>query len=60
MKKYNLTKYTDSNSLLKTTPQKKHYDKVIKEDTAFYLDGLCIGIYINVDKNVLSYVRNFM
>ena len=57
MKKYNLTKYTDSNSLLKTTPKKEHYDKVIKEDTAFYLDGLCIGIYINVDKNVLSYVR---
>ena len=57
MKKYNLTKYTDSNSLLKTTPKKEHYDKVIKEDTAFYLDGVCIGIYINVDKNVLSYVR---
>jgi len=57
MKKYNLTKYTDSNSLLKTTPKKEHYDKVIKEDTAFYLDGVCIGIYINVDKKVLSYVR---
>jgi len=57
MEKYNLTKYTDSNSLLKTTPKKEHYDKVIKEDTAFYLDGVCIGIYINVDKKVLSYVR---
>jgi len=57
MKIYNLTKYTDCNSLLKTTPQKKHYDKVIKEDTAFYLDGVCIGIYINIEKKLLSYVR---
>tara|TARA_R100001440_G_scaffold36941_1_gene56085 strand:- start:1379 stop:2212 length:834 start_codon:yes stop_codon:yes gene_type:complete len=57
MKIYNLTKYTDCNTLLKTTPQKKHYDKVIKEDTAFYLDGVCIGIYINIEKKLLSYVR---
>ncbi len=57
MKRFNLTKYQDSTELLKTTPQKNQFDKVIKEDTAFYLDGDCIGIYVNVDKKLLSYVR---
>ncbi len=57
MKKFNLTKYQDSSELLRTTPTKEHFDKVVKEDTAFYLDGECIGIYVNVDKEVLSYVR---
>ena len=57
MKRYNLTKHQDSATLLKTTPLKVHYDTVIKEDTAFYLDDICIGIYVNVDKALLSYVR---
>ena len=57
MKKYNLTKHNDSSSLLKTTPNINHYDIVIKEDTAFFVDGECIGIYINVDKELLTYVR---
>ena len=57
MKKYNLTKYNNCDTLLKSTPKRKHYNKVIKEDTAFYLDGQCIGIYINIEKDLLSYVR---
>ena len=57
MKRFNLTKHQDSNALLKTTPTKEHYDTVIKEDTAFYLDDICIGIYVNVEKELLSYVR---
>ena len=57
MKRYNLTKHQDSAALLKTTPTKEHYDTVIKEDTAFYLDDICIGIYVNVEKELLSYVR---
>tara|TARA_R110000823_G_C15835479_1_gene490654 strand:- start:24 stop:857 length:834 start_codon:yes stop_codon:yes gene_type:complete len=57
MKRYNLTKHQDSNALLKTTPTKEHYDIIIKDDTAFYLDDICIGIYVNVDKELLSYVR---
>lgn len=57
MKRYNLTKHQDSAELLKTTPTKEHYDTVIKEDTAFYLDDICIGIYVNVEKELLSYVR---
>jgi len=57
MKKFNLTKYKDSSSLLNTTPAKDHYDKVIKEDTSFYLNGECIGIYVNIAKELLSYVR---
>tara|TARA_R110002167_G_scaffold318797_1_gene524472 strand:+ start:1686 stop:2519 length:834 start_codon:yes stop_codon:yes gene_type:complete len=57
MKRYNLTKQKGCTSLLKTTPSASHYDIVIKEDTAFYLDDVCIGIYINVEKKLLSYVR---
>ena len=57
MKRYNLTKYKDNTNLLKTTPTKEHYDTVITEDTAFYLDDVCIGIYVNVQKELLSYVR---
>lgn len=57
MKKYNLTKHNDSSSLLKTTPNINDYDIVIKEDTAFFVDGECIGIYINVGKELLTYVR---
>ena len=57
MKRFDLTKYKDCSSLLQSTPKKEHYDKIIEEDTAFYLDGECIGIYINVDKKVLGYVR---
>tara|TARA_R100000781_G_scaffold65865_1_gene41450 strand:+ start:3495 stop:4328 length:834 start_codon:yes stop_codon:yes gene_type:complete len=57
MKRYELTKYEDCKGLLKTTPIKEHYDCVIKEDTEFYLGDKCIGIYVNVDKELLSYVR---
>ncbi|QDP61348.1 MAG: hypothetical protein Unbinned3904contig1002_30 [Prokaryotic dsDNA virus sp.] len=57
MKKYKLTKYKDNKDLIKTTPKEEHFDTVIKEDTAFYLDGECIGIYVNIDKKLLSYVR---
>ena len=58
MKIYKLTKYKDNTDLLKTTPTKEHYDVVINEDTAFYLNGECIGIYVNVDKELLTYVRD--
>jgi len=57
MKKYNLTKYKDCTNLLKTTPLTEHYDEVITDDTAFYLDDVCIGIYVNIDKELLTYVR---
>ena len=57
MKRYSLIKHQDSTALLKTTPLKGHYDTVIKDDTAFYLDDICIGIYVKVAKELLSYVR---
>tara|TARA_R110001599_G_scaffold326495_1_gene539095 strand:- start:19 stop:852 length:834 start_codon:yes stop_codon:yes gene_type:complete len=57
MKRFDLTKHNDSTHLLKTTPKITDYDMVIKEDTSFFLDGECIGIYINVDKSLLKYVR---
>ena len=57
MKKYNLQKVKDCSGWLKTTPLKSHYDKVIDEDTAFFLDNVCIGIYVNIKKELLTYVR---
>ena len=57
MKRFDLTKHEDCIDLLQNTPSKNDYDEVIKGDTSFYLNGECIGIYINVDKELLSYVR---
>jgi len=57
MKRFDLTKHQDCSDLLQNTPSKNDYDEVIKGDTSFYLNGECIGIYINVDKELLSYVR---
>ena len=57
MQKYNLTKYQDSKNLLSTIPKKEHYNKVIENDTMFFLNGECIGIYINVAQELLHYVR---
>lgn len=57
MQKYNLTKYQDSKNLLATVPKKEHYNKVIENDTMFFLNGECIGIYINVAQELLHYVR---
>tara|TARA_B110000503_G_scaffold139768_1_gene228986 strand:- start:1007 stop:1843 length:837 start_codon:yes stop_codon:yes gene_type:complete len=57
MKRFELTKHQDCNNLLQNTPQKTDYDIVIKSDTEFYLNGECIGIYLNVDKGLLTYVR---
>ena len=57
MKRFDLTKHQDCSGLLQNTPNKNDYDEVIKSDTSFYLNDECIGIYINVDKELLSYVR---
>ncbi len=57
MKRFNLTKYSDCKKLIKSTPLKEHYNTVIKEDTMFFLDNECIGIYVNIDKKLLKYVR---
>ena len=57
MKTVNLTKYNDSKQLLKSTPVAEHYDTVITDDTKFYLDGVCIGIYVNIDKQLLKGIR---
>ena len=57
MKRYNLTKYKGCDNLLKTTPKAQHYKEVVKEDTMFFLNKQCIGIYINIGKELLGYVR---
>jgi len=57
MKRYNLIKYEDCNKLLKTTPKENHYKEIIKSDTSFFLNGECIGIYLNIDKGLLHSVR---
>lgn len=57
MKKVNLVKYSDCSHLLRKTPKREEYDKVIREDSLLYLNSECIGVYINIDKKLLTQVR---
>jgi len=52
-----LKKIRDCKDLLKTTPKKEHFDRIIHEDCAFIKDGKTVGIYIKIDKNKLSLIR---
>jgi hypothetical protein len=57
MKIYNLKKTSECSNLLGKTPKSSEFTKVIREDTKFYLDGECIGIYINLPKKILGPLR---
>jgi hypothetical protein len=57
MKVYDLKKINDCRHLLGQTPIKNEYDTLISEDTKFMLEGQCIGIYINLPKNILKPLR---
>mgnify|MGYP003631195349 CR=1 FL=1 len=58
MRTVELKKINNSENLLKSTPLKKHYNKLITKDTKFYLNNECIGIYLNIDKEVLTGIRS--
>jgi len=57
MKIYDLKKINDCTHLLGQTPIKNEYDTLISEDTKFILGGECIGVYINLPKNILRPLR---
>jgi len=57
MKVYNLKKIKDCAHLLGKTPLKSEFDCVISEDTKFMLGDECIGVYVNLPKNILKPIR---
>tara|TARA_R110002153_G_C13223797_1_gene489090 strand:+ start:313 stop:1140 length:828 start_codon:yes stop_codon:yes gene_type:complete len=57
MKKINLIKINDCKDLLKTTPKKNHYNKLINEDCVFIKNGKPAGIYIKIDNEKLKLIR---
>jgi len=57
LKKINLNKIKDCKELLKTTPKKEHYNKVISEDCVFVKDGKAVGVYIKIENKKLLPVR---
>jgi hypothetical protein len=57
MKVYNLKKLIDCSEYLGKTPERGQYDTVIREDSKFYIDGECIGVYINLPKKILKPLR---
>jgi len=58
MKRIELVKIKDCKNLLKTTPEKKHYNKIISEDCIFTKDGKDVGIYVKVDSSKLNDIRS--
>lgn len=57
MKKIELKKLKNCNNLLKTTPKKEHYKKIIDENCIFIKDGKAVGIYIKIDFDKLKHIR---
>jgi hypothetical protein len=57
MRSYNLKKISDCTNLLGSTPKRSEYTEIIREDTKFYLNGECIGVYINLPKQILTPLR---
>ena len=58
MKTVELKKIKNCDELLGKTPSKNEYSKVIKGNTVFTLDGVCIGVYVKLPKEVLNEVRS--
>jgi len=57
MKICNLKKNKDCFELLGTTPKRDQYKEIIREDTKFFVDGECIGVYVNLPKGILNNLR---
>lgn len=57
MRSYNLKKISDCTNLLGSTPKRSEYTEIIREDTKFYLNDECIGVYINLPKQILTPLR---
>lgn len=57
MRIYNLEKKLDAKNLLGTTPNKNQFKNVVTEDSKFFVNGECIGLYVNLPKNILKPLR---
>ena len=54
MKKIKLKKIKYCQNLLKSTPKKNHYKKIINENCIFIKDEKAVGIYIKIDGEKLK------
>ena len=57
MKVFELEKIKNCDALIKQTPTKEHYNKVISEDTVFTKNGKKVGIYIKIKHPLISEIR---
>ena len=57
MKVLELEKIKNCDDLIKQTPKKEHYNKVISEDTVFTKNGKKVGIYIKIKHPLISEIR---
>ena len=57
MKTFELVKIKNCEDLIKQTPCKSHYNKVLSEDTIFTKNGKKVGIYIKVKHPLISEIR---
>ena len=57
MKTFELVKIKNCDDLIKQTPEKSHYDKLISEDTIFTKNGKKVGIYIKIAHPLINEIR---
>ena len=57
MKTFELVKIKNCDELIKQSPSKEHYNKVITEDTVFTKNGKKVGIYMKVSHPLINEVR---
>jgi hypothetical protein len=57
MKTFELVKIKNCDDLIKQTPDKSHYDKLISEDTIFTKNGKKVGIYIKISHPLINEIR---
>jgi hypothetical protein len=57
MKTFELVKIKNCDDLIKQTPDKSHYEKLISEDTIFTKNGKKVGIYIKISHPLINEIR---
>jgi len=57
MDSFELVKIKSCDDLIKQTPKKEHYNKVISKDTVFTKNGKKVGIYIKIKDDLIKEIR---
>lgn len=57
MKVFELVKIKNCDDLIKETPNKSHYNKVISEDTVFTKNGVKVGVYLKISHPLINEIR---